>query len=132
MFSREKIAWLTICQLFFAQNDDLSTYFTKYLPSPQFSALRPAESLISNIATKCGNFKSPANCRRTSFMLHNATWPNSEIVASDWSRVITWPGYWPLIGWEWPYDLETGLLSAEINLQDSFYLNSLCKGYFLN
>ena len=22
-------------------------------------------------------------------------------LASDWSRVITWPGYWPLIGLEW-------------------------------
>ena len=30
-------------------------------------------------------------------------------LASDWSRVITWPGYWPLIGPEWSRDLtDTG------------------------
>ena len=27
----------------------------------------------------------------------HVTW----ILASDWLRVITWPWYWPLIGWEW-------------------------------
>ena len=29
-------------------------------------------------------------------------------LASDWSRVITWPGYWPLIGPERSRDLDTG------------------------
>ena len=28
---------------------------------------------------------------------------------SDWLRVITWPGTWPLIGWQWSRDLDTGL-----------------------
>ena len=39
----------------------------------------------------------------------HVTW----ILASDWLRVITWTGYWPLIGWEWSRDLDTGLWLAE-------------------
>ena len=36
---------------------------------------------------------------------HHVTW----VLASDWLRVITWPGDCPLIGWEWSRDLETVL-----------------------
>ena len=32
---------------------------------------------------------------------------------SDGGWVITWPGYWPLIGWEWSHDQDTGLWLAE-------------------
>ena len=31
------------------------------------------------------------------------------LLASDWLRVITWTGSWPLIGWVWSRDLDTGL-----------------------
>ena len=31
------------------------------------------------------------------------------VTCSDWSRMITWPGYWPLISREWSRDLDTGL-----------------------
>ena len=31
------------------------------------------------------------------------------VLVSDWLGVITWPGYWPLIGWEWSRDLDTDL-----------------------
>ena len=32
-----------------------------------------------------------------------------SLMASDWSAVITGPGYWPLIGQQWSQDLDTGL-----------------------
>ena len=32
-----------------------------------------------------------------------------QILLFHWLRVITWPGYRPLIGWEWSHDLDTGL-----------------------
>ena len=35
----------------------------------------------------------------------HVTW----ILATDWSRLITWPGYWPLVGPEWSRDQDTGL-----------------------
>ena len=36
----------------------------------------------------------------------------TRILASHWSRVITWPGYWPLIGLGWSHDMDTGLSLA--------------------
>ena len=31
------------------------------------------------------------------------------MLASDWLRVITWPGYWALIDWGWSRDLDTSI-----------------------
>ena len=39
-----------------------------------------------------------------------STW----LLASDWSIVITWPGYWLLIGREWSYDKDSGLWLVEV------------------
>ena len=38
--------------------------------------------------------------------------PSARILASDWLRVIMWPGCWPLICWEWSCDQDTGLWLA--------------------
>ena len=34
------------------------------------------------------------------FKQHSPRHPPVEVRWADWSGVITWPGYWPLIGWE--------------------------------
>ena len=34
---------------------------------------------------------------------------NTMKLASDWSILVTWPGYWPVIGQYWSRDLNTGL-----------------------
>ena len=47
-------------------------------------------------------------------------------LASYWLRVITWPGYWPPIGWDWLGDLETGFLLAE-----SDYVTWILASYWM-
>ena len=34
---------------------------------------------------------------------HGCCGPQLWLWGSDWLRVITWPVYWPLIGWEWQH-----------------------------
>ena len=36
-----------------------------------------------------------------------------SLLPSHWLKVITWHGYWPLIGWKLSHDLDTGLWLAE-------------------
>ena len=38
----------------------------------------------------------------------------TRILASDWLMVITRLGFWPLIGWRWSSELDTGLLLAKM------------------
>ena len=33
--------------------------------------------------------------------------------SGGFGQLFTWPGYWPLIGWEWSHDLGNGLWLAE-------------------
>ena len=52
---------------------------------------------------------STANCG-----LHSCDTPQCpRILSSDWLRVIIWPEFWPLIGWKWSHDHNTGLWLAE-------------------
>ena len=36
----------------------------------------------------------------------------TRMLASEWLTVVMWPGCWPLIGWEWSCDQDTGLWLA--------------------
>ena len=36
-----------------------------------------------------------------SVSLPSSHWSAVTLLASDWSRQITWPACWPLIGWHW-------------------------------
>ena len=49
---------------------------------------------------------------------HTALTRGTWILASDWSRVITWPGYWPLIGWH-PHTAPTRGTAATRSLDAS-------------
>ena len=42
-------------------------------------------------------------------IINNVTW----VLASDWSRLIMWPGHWPLIGQKRSLDPDTGLSLVE-------------------
>ena len=50
---------------------------------------------------------------------------------SHWSRVITWPGYWPLIGPEWSHDLGPHMSLSQHNLICITNSEYLCPPNFL-
>ena len=58
-----------------------------------FSNLLPLTSLTALTALQPGSW----------LCIHGCKWSSHRglILASDWLRVIMWPGYWPLIGWDW-------------------------------
>ena len=80
------------------------------LVSYQLSLSTPLSVSVSILLIWPGSFILQYHCINTNQMVRTEEYLSAKslsllshphIPASDWPWVITWPGYWLLIGWEW-------------------------------